>query len=295
MLVAAACGADKDSASSNGTPSVTAGAKFGEKPTVSKGEGQPPKDLKVETLTKGTGATLAKGQSVQVNYFGQTWTSDKPFDTSFGKKPFTLTLGAGQVIKGWDQGLEGQKVGSRVKLTIPPNLGYGDQGQGESIPPKATLVFVVDILKATTIPTSAKGAVVKQDDAALPKVSTNADGKAPTVTVPKTDAPKNLVSNYVIEGSGAVVKKTDTIMTSYVAYLWKDGKQFDSSYTQGQPVSFPLDALKVKGLSEGLAGKKVGSRVLLVMPPAYGFGGQANQSIPANSTLVFSVDILAVV
>ncbi|MFE5796310.1 FKBP-type peptidyl-prolyl cis-trans isomerase [Streptomyces sp. NPDC056503] len=296
LLTTAACGSDtkgSDNASmTNGLPAITAGEKFGEKPTLAKGEGDPPKELKVNVISEGDGPVTKDGDALQVNYLGQTWDSTTPFDNSFDRgEPFTLTLGAGQVIKGWDQGLKGQKVGSRVEIGIPPELGYGEKGSPPSIKGGATLVFVVDILKATTIPKSAEGTVVAQENKDLPKVGTNTDGKAPSLTVPKAAAPKALVSNYVIEGKGEAVKATDTLTVQYQGVLWKDGKKFDSSYDRGAPATFPL-ANVIPGWSKGLEGKKVGSRVLLVVPPADGYGDQAQGPIPANSTLVFTVDIL---
>ncbi|MFI0987451.1 FKBP-type peptidyl-prolyl cis-trans isomerase [Streptomyces exfoliatus] len=296
LLSTAACGSDdkgSDSASmTNGLPAITAGQKFGEKPTLAKGEGAPPKELKVNVISEGKGPVTKKGDALQVNYLGQAWDSTKPFDNSFDRgQPFDLTLGAGQVIKGWDQGLEGQKVGSRVEIGIPPELGYGAQGQGE-IKPNATLVFVVDILKSVTIPKSATGTPVAQDNKDLPKVGTNTDGKAPTLTVPKTDPPSKLVSNYVLESTGEAVKATDTVVVNYVAALWKDGKVFDSTYTTGKPANFPLAQLTLKGLKDGLVGKKIGSRVLIVAPPSEAFGNEEKQGIPKGSTLVFAVDIL---
>ncbi|MFE3514422.1 FKBP-type peptidyl-prolyl cis-trans isomerase [Streptomyces sp. NPDC059166] len=295
LLSAVACGDDKasDSASSQGNPAITAGTKFGEKPTLAKGEGDPPKELKTDVISEGDGAALKNGDAIQVNYLGQAWDSTKPFDNSFDRKqPFDLTLGAGMVIQGWDKGLVGQKVGSRVQLVIPPDLGYGAQGQGD-IKPNATLVFVVDIVKATQIPKSAEGTKVAQDDAGLPKVGTNTDGKAPSVEIPKSDPPKKLVSNYVLESKGEVVKDTDSVVVNYVGQLWKGGKVFDSTYQTGKTQTFPLAQVTLKGLKTGLVGKKVGSRVLLVIPPDQAFGNEAQQSIPAKSTLVFAVDILA--
>ncbi|MFG2331959.1 FKBP-type peptidyl-prolyl cis-trans isomerase [Streptomyces sp. NPDC048604] len=297
LLSTAACGSEdkgSDNASmTNGLPAITAGAKFGEKPTLAKGEGDPPKDLKVNVISEGKGPVTKKGDAIQVNYLGQSWDSDKPFDNSFDRgQPFDLTLGAGQVIKGWDQGLEGQKVGSRVEIGIPPNLGYGAQGQGD-IKPNATLVFVVDILKATTVPKSASGTEVAQDNKDLPKVGVNTDGKEPSVTVPKVDPPTKLVSNYVIEGKGEAVKDSDTVVVNYVALLWKDGKKFDSTYDMGKTANFPLPQLTLKGLKDGMVGKKIGSRVLIVAPPNMAFGAEEKQGIPKNSTLVFAVDILA--
>ncbi|MBT2472769.1 FKBP-type peptidyl-prolyl cis-trans isomerase [Streptomyces sp. ISL-66] len=295
LLSTAACG-DSGSDTKNGAPSITKGAKFGETPTLSKGSGTPPKELKVVTISEGDGPALKKGDVAQVNYLGQVWDGKEPFDQSFGKgKPFDVTIGAGQVIKGWDQGLEGKKVGSRLELVIPPELGYGEQGSGEKIKPNATLVFVVDIVKGTSIPPSATGKEVAQEDKDLPKVGTNTDGKEVAVTVPKdATPPAKLVSNYVLEGDGAVVKDTDNVVVKFNGKTWKDDKSFESTYATGQSVTWPMEQLSVKGLKEGLVGKKVGSRVLLVIPPDMGFGDKEQGTIPANSTLVFSLDILTV-
>ncbi|MGW6691052.1 FKBP-type peptidyl-prolyl cis-trans isomerase [Streptomyces sp. NPDC054961] len=295
LLSTAACG-DSGSEMKNGVPAITKGAKFGETPTLSKGSGTPPKELKVVTLSEGDGPVLKKGDVAQVNYVGQVWDGKEPFDQSFGKgKPFDVTIGAGQVIKGWDQGLEGKKVGSRLELVIPPDLGYGEQGSPPKIKPNATLVFVVDIVKGTSIPPSATGKEVAQDNKDLPKVGTNTDGKEVAVTVPKDVAPPaKLVSNYVLEGDGAAVKDTDNVVVKFNGKTWKDDKTFESTYATDQSVTWPMEQLSVKGLKEGLIGKKAGSRVLLVIPPDMGFGDKEQGTIPANSTLVFSLDILAV-
>ncbi|MER8044029.1 FKBP-type peptidyl-prolyl cis-trans isomerase [Streptomyces sp. NPDC094032] len=297
LLTTAACGSNDQGSDSgsmkNGLPAITAGEKFGEKPTLAKGVGDPPKALKVNVISEGKGPVTKKGDALQVNYLGQEWDETTPFDNSFDRKqPFDLTLGAGQVIKGWDQGLEGQKVGSRVEIGIPPELGYGAQGQGD-IKPNATLVFVVDILKAVSIPKSAEGTPVAQDDKNLPQVGTNTDGKQPSLTVPKVAPPAKLVSNYILESKGETVAAADTVVVNYVAALWKDGKVFDSTYTTGKPANFPLSQLTLKGLKDGLVGKKIGSRVLIVAPPSEAFGAEEKQGIPKNSTLVFAVDILA--
>ncbi|MEU8778336.1 FKBP-type peptidyl-prolyl cis-trans isomerase [Streptomyces sp. NPDC048606] len=299
LLSTAACGDDSGSDSAqmkNGVPAITKGAKFGETPTLSQGKGEPPKELKVEVISEGSGPVLKKGDVAQVNYSGQVWDGKEPFDASFGRgKTFDVTIGAGAVIKGWDQGLEGQKVGSRLELVIPPELGYGAQGSGDKIKPNATLVFVVDIVKGATIPASAKGKEVPQDDKALPKVGTNTDGKEVSVEVPKdTAAPTKLVSNYVIEGDGPVIKDTDNVVVKFNGKTWKDDKTFESTYATDTTVTWPMAELSVKGLKEGMLGKKAGSRILLVIPPDQGFGDKEQGTIPANSTLVFSLDILTV-
>jgi len=104
-------------------------------------------ELKIEDTTVGTGTVAEAGKSVTVHYTG--WLTDgTKFDSSKDRgQPFTFALGAGQVIRGWDQGVAGMKVGGVRKLTIPPNLGYGPTGAGGVIPPNATLVFEVELLE----------------------------------------------------------------------------------------------------------------------------------------------------
>lgn len=104
--------------------------------------------LKKAVLYQGTGAKVGAKDLVVVNYLGQVYDGAKPFDSSFGKGTFTTALGRGAVIKGWDQGLVGLTVGSRVMLQIPPRFGYGKDGSGEAIPGNSTLYFVIDVLAA---------------------------------------------------------------------------------------------------------------------------------------------------
>jgi peptidylprolyl isomerase len=118
-----------------------------DKPTVEIPEGDPPTALVVEDLTAGDGAEAVPGTQCTMQYVGHSWSTGKQFDASWDRgEPFTFSLGAGQVIGGWDQGVAGMKVGGRRRLTIPPELGYGSRGAGGAIKPNETLVFVVDLL-----------------------------------------------------------------------------------------------------------------------------------------------------
>jgi len=104
-------------------------------------------DLKIETLKPGSGAVAQKGKKVTVHYVGKLENGTE-FDSSEKRKtPFTFVLGAGQVIVGWDKGVEGMKVGERRRLKIPSSLGYGSQGVGKTIPPNSNLVFEVELIQ----------------------------------------------------------------------------------------------------------------------------------------------------
>lgn len=107
---------------------------------------QPPKDFQAIPLIEGEGKPVKEGDSITVNYFGEVWGADKPFDESYSREPTSFTLAKGSLIDGWVKGLVGVKAGSRVMLIIPSDLGYGDQGSPPDIPGGATLVFVVDVL-----------------------------------------------------------------------------------------------------------------------------------------------------
>ena len=105
-----------------------------------------PTGLRITELIIGGGDEATSGKNISVNYKG-TLENGKEFDSSYGRAPFTFPLGAGRVIKGWDEGVPGMKVGGKRELTIPPSLGYGERGAGGVIPPNATLIFEVELLK----------------------------------------------------------------------------------------------------------------------------------------------------
>lgn len=113
------------------------------------GTPEPSDALQKATLIKGDGPQVTSGQNIMVNYLGMVYGADKPFDESYSKEPFQTGIGIGAVVKGWDDGLVGQTVGSRVLLAIPPKLGYGKTGnEGAGISGTDTLYFVIDILAA---------------------------------------------------------------------------------------------------------------------------------------------------
>ncbi|MYT71886.1 MULTISPECIES: FKBP-type peptidyl-prolyl cis-trans isomerase [unclassified Streptomyces] len=117
------------------------------KPVVDVPEGDPPGELTIRDLVVGDGAEVRSGMVVRVHYVGVTFASGKEFDASWDRgEPFKFALGGGRVIKGWDRGVKGMKVGGRREIIVPPRLGYGNQSPSPLIPAGSTLVFVVDLL-----------------------------------------------------------------------------------------------------------------------------------------------------
>ncbi|MFD3804223.1 FKBP-type peptidyl-prolyl cis-trans isomerase [Streptomyces sp. NPDC058611] len=120
-----------------------------EKPEIDFPEGDVPTDLVIKDIWEGDGAEAKAGSRVSVHYVGVAFSTGEEFDASWGRgAPLQFQLGVGQVISGWDQGIQGMKVGGRRKLTIPAHLAYGDRGAGGAIKPGETLIFVCDLMGA---------------------------------------------------------------------------------------------------------------------------------------------------
>ena len=118
-----------------------------QRPEVDPVEGPPPTELVAEDITVGDGAEAGAGNTVDVHYVGVAHSSGEEFDASYNRgAPLSFRLGVGQVIAGWDQGVQGMKVGGRRQLVIPPHLAYGERGAGGVIGPGETLIFVVDLV-----------------------------------------------------------------------------------------------------------------------------------------------------
>jgi len=147
VIVVVVAGGDDDEGGGGTTT-----ADPGSKPEIEVPEGEPPAELVVEDITDGEGEEVEDGDRVGVQYVGVLFENGREFDSSWQGDspgpPFELTVGAGEVIPGWDEGLQGMKVGGRRRLVIPPGLAYGPEGQPPDIGPNATLVFVIDLVSA---------------------------------------------------------------------------------------------------------------------------------------------------
>ncbi|TYB44624.1 FKBP-type peptidyl-prolyl cis-trans isomerase [Actinomadura chibensis] len=118
-----------------------------ERPEIDFPEGQPPSYLDITDITEGDGPEATKGANVSMHYVGVSWSTGEEFDASWNRgSTFDFPLGGGRVIKGWDMGIVGMKVGGRRKLVIPPHLAYGDRSPSPAIKPGETLIFVVDLV-----------------------------------------------------------------------------------------------------------------------------------------------------
>ncbi len=118
-----------------------------DKPEIDFPDGPPPTDLEITEVAEGEGAEATPGSTVTVHYVGVAHSTGEEFDASYNRgEPLQFRLGVGQVISGWDTGVQGMKVGGRRRLVIPPHLAYGDRGAGGVIAPGETLIFVVDLV-----------------------------------------------------------------------------------------------------------------------------------------------------
>lgn len=242
---------------------------------------------RVEVLKAGTGAKAAANSYVTVHYYGVDGRTGKVFDQSYTRKA-TSTFPLDQVITGFKTGLTGQAEGSRVLIAMPGKDGYDAAGgsQDGTIAVGDTLVFVVDIVAVSVSQPSGKAVPAP---AGAPTVTGTAADK-PVVTIPSTPAPTTMLAANLIEGSGVAVAKDDAIRVRYVGYSWKTGKVIDDQFATASDGKL---SSTIPGWQSGLLGKKVGSRVLLVLPPADGYPqGSTNPPVDAGDTVVYVIDLL---
>jgi peptidylprolyl isomerase len=260
--------------------------------------GQPPKvnvkspwaidQTRTKVLTPSKGAVVKEGQTVEVNYFGVDGRTGETFDESFSRgTPVAFSLA--QVVPGFSKGLVGQRQGSRVVIAMPGKDGYDASGGNPQagIEVGDTLIFVVDLVSVQL--DGPQGPAVNPK-AGLPTVAAAKDG-TPQITVPKTDPPTTLQVQPLIKGAGKKVGENDQVTFDYRWVRWSDGKLLEESYS-GEPATAALSGL-LPGMVKGLTGQTVGSRVLLVIPPAEGYpDGNPTPSVAPQETLVMVVDLL---
>ncbi len=288
----AACGSG-DGDSDNGNGELSATGEFGEKPEITVPSGDPSEELVVEVLAKGDGAEIASGDFLVVNYLGQTWEPRDPadipteepapesapaetpaeqaadaessgdpvpyiFDNSYDRgEPVGFYVGVGQLIPGWVEGLVGQQVGSRVLMSIPPDLAYGGQ-EGHDLAGD-TLLFVVDIIDAFNIDSAISGEPVADLPEDLPTV-TGEGAEEPVVEIPESAEPvSESTTDLLVAGDGADLAENLVVKAMEVSY--ETGETGYSSWAEGSVTAVHVQ--QVPGLAEVLEGQKAGSRVLV--------------------------------
>ncbi len=305
-IAVAGCGSASSSgsaaASSDSYKSVTVTGAFNKTPkvTIPKETGTGP--LYTKTLIQGSGSAYSSSVGMIGNYVAYDWSGKTSKLLGSSYTTGTPSVFVGNLLTGLKTALVGQKMGSRVLAVIPPKDGFGTSGNSQQgIGKNDTLVFVIDMMSTFNPNLSAKQTT--NGGGSLPTVTpAKQSNTSPTITIPKkVTAPKSLQVKTLIKGTGATVKSGQTIAVNYTGVNWRTGQVFDASYRDGgvQPIQLRAgtQSSPIKGWITGLTGQTVGSRILLVIPPAdaYGSAGVSQAGIKGTDDLVFVVDILAVV
>jgi peptidylprolyl isomerase len=243
----------------------------------------PPEFISVADTIEGIGHSVYPGEEATIQYVGYDYETGKKFVSSWDQgKPFTFTLGKGEVINGWEEGLDGIEGGDRRELVLPPDQTEGPYPPG--IPKGKAVVFMVEAIP----PFPPKGGKSSRKPEPKPKPKPTTNKTKPKVKVPKGPPPKKLVTKDLEKGKGPGAKKGDELTVEYVGVDYKTGKQFDASWDRGEPFTFELGSGGViAGWEQGIEGMKVGGRRELIIPPELAYG-------PEKGTLVFVVDLLAI-
>jgi len=295
----AGCGGSASTTPTNINAAVKISGAAGKAPTVSIPASKPSNGLVTKTLAAGSGPVIPPTDSILANFEVFLWRgkTHKLLFSSYSATPEALPVKIG--LPGLQTALASAKVGSRVMAVLPPKYGYGPQGNSQiGVQPTDTLVWVVDVLQAFGPTQSATGQNLSDGGGSLPKITATL-GSSPQIAIPKSTPPTKLVIKTLIKGTGAPVKAGEAIVVRYVASIWRTGKVFNDNWPSvAQPTTppnvFQLGKL-IPAWNTGLVGMPVGSRVMLVVPPAEGYGktGQASAGIKPTDTLVFVVDILS--
>lgn len=229
-----------------------------------------PNRLVTRDIAIGTGMQAGVGDVLEVNYVGALLSDGTEFDASWNRsQTFFVPIGMGAVIPGWDQGIVGMREGGRRVLITPPDLAYGSSGAGSSIPPDATLVFVVDLV-----------AVLDLQPPAIPE---------------PTEVGALLEVEDLVAGTGDPVESGDTVTVHYLGTL-TDGTVFDASWRRGMPFTTTIGVgMVIPGWDQGIVGMREGGRRLLKIPSDLAYGERGSgAAIPPDTPLLFVVDLIRI-
>jgi peptidylprolyl isomerase len=262
----------------------------GEQPTLTFDKPFGVEETTTRVLVEGDGDPIAVNSVVTFDFVFVNGRDGEILSTSYDTEPAEVVF-EDSLMPGLFQGLDGATVGSRILIGIAPTDGMGDD-PNTGVLETDSLLFFAEVLGVRETLQRAEGEAVAPV-AGQPTVVLGEDG-APTITVPGGEPPAELIAQLLIEGEGAVVESGQSITVHYTGVLWEGGTVFDSSWESGSPATFEIGTgAVIPGWDEGLVGQKVGSQVLLVIPPAKGYPeGSPDGSIKGTDTIVFVVDIL---
>jgi peptidylprolyl isomerase len=289
-----ACGDNSDSPSGDSSSSdalhgITVSGDLGKEPQVTWNGKLAVDKTETTVVTEGDGGEIKEGEKVQANlWIGNGVTQKKAYSTYDGGQAETVTA-TDQMSPVFKDAVLGQQIGSRVAVTATAADAFGPSGNTQlGIGNKDTVLIVVDLMeeyippKPKDVPSAQlPGLVLKKGE------PVGFDFKG----LPRPKADGDLLRSVIKEGKGATVTPDMTVTADYLGEVYGAKTPFDESYSK-KPVEFSL-AQVVPGWTYGLSGVKVGSRVLLQIPPDLGYGAQEQTGIPANSTLYFVVDIVS--
>jgi peptidylprolyl isomerase len=286
-----ACGDDDGSSGSDSSDAlhgITIGGDIGKEPEVDWNGELETDDTATTVVSEGDGAEVAEGDKVQAYlWIGNGFTQEKSYSDYDKGSPETVTADPDSLSPVFQEAVLGQKIGSRVAVTTTAEKAFGASGNPSlQIANKDTVLIIVDLMEEFQAPNPKE-----VPSAQMPKVIekggkvTGLDFKG----VKKPSADGDLLRSVVKEGTGETVTDDMTLTVNYLGQVYGAKAPFDESYSK-EPATFSLQQV-VQGWTYGLSGVKVGSRVLLQIPPDLGYGSQAQSNIPANSTLYFVVDI----
>lgn len=309
LLFTAACGSDDENNGEAAGGVAEVKGKVGAKPEISvPKDGQPSEKTVVKSVAEGSGSPIKASDFVRLDWTVEKWGGGQALSgtwaaTSAGdetaRRQSVEQIGkpSQQLPKKVLDAVKGKKPGSRILVqgTAGDLIGQ-NLNTSSGIAATDVLVWVVDPVGAATVDTKAEAKGEQAaSEAGLPEVEAPSQ-KAATITVPKgAKAPKDLEQQVLIKGSGKKVEAGQGLVAQYTGVKWEDGKKFDSSWDHGGATAFQIGTGSVvAGWDQGLVGKNVGDRVLLVIPPSLGYGASPESEL-AKNTLIFVVDILGTV
>lgn len=292
-LALTACGSDDGSGTdaAGGLDSVKISGDVGRAPKVTWEGEVDPKEIETEVVSEGDGEVIEAGDGALAHiWIGNGFTEDEAYSSYESKAPQLLI---GEISEPFKKALEGHKVGSRVAVAANAADAFGEAGNSQlGIGNKDGLVFVVDLMARV----GDEPAGEERDAAKWSPSLVEADGVITGFDFAEANKPsKNLLDTTLVKGDGPVVESGQTIAVNYLGQVYDAKAPFDESYSK-DPTSFPIGVGSVvAGWDKALVGKTVGSRVVLSIPPADGYGDKGNKDagIKGTDTLFFVVDILA--